>query len=192
MNKHITLASILLSVTILQGCVAAAVVGLAGTASVVNDRRTVGSQIDDQTIEVKAAAYIADSPTLKKHAHIQVVSLNGSVLVVGQIPDSQQKSALISAIGKIQGVVQVHDQLRIQKPNSLSDRSHDVWLTSKIKAQLLASDKVDGTAIKVVTENSEVFLMGLVSTKEANVAVEIARNVTGVNKVFKAFEPRKN
>ena len=190
MNNYKRLLLPLIAVAFLQGCAAAAVVGIAGTASVLNDRRSVGSQIDDQTIEVKAAARIADSEILTKNTNMQVVSLNGTVLVVGQATSNGIKKEVLNKIRSINGIVQLHDQLKVQDLTSLATRSKDVWLTSKVKTNLLANKRIDGTAIKVVTENSEVFLMGLVSTSEAATAVDVARNITGVKKVVKAFEYR--
>lgn len=191
MQFRTKLAIPLLAMIALQGCAAVAVIGIAGTASVINDRRTVGAQIDDQTIEAKSAVRIADSDILSKETHLQITSVNGTVLVVGQAPTPGLKKQALNLIKDIDGVVLLHDQVKIKPPISLATRSKDVWLTSKIKANLIASDKVDGTAIKVVTEDSEVFLMGLVTTKEAAVAVDIARNISGVAKVLKAFEYKK-
>ena len=179
------------AVIILQGCAAAAVIGIAGTASVINDRRTVGSLIDDQSIESKAAIRIADAPTLSEQIHITTTSVNGTVLTVGQAPTIGLKNQALNMIKSIDGVVLFHDQVRISKPTSLATRTKDVWLTSKVKANLITNDKVDGTAVKVITENSEVFLMGLVTANEANIAVDVARNITGVKKVYKAFEYKK-
>lgn len=182
------IAITLLSLTLLQGCVVAAGAALGLGAASVNDRRTIGSQVDDQTIEVKAHSLIADNAELDEQTRIQIVSLNGIVLVVGQAPNDTLKNKIISTISGIQGIKKVHNQIRIGKLTSMGTRTNDTWLTTKVKTELIASDKVDGTAIKVVTEDSEVFLMGLVSNNEGNIAVNIVRNVTGVSRVYKAFQ----
>lgn len=179
------------TITLLQGCVAAAVIGVAGGVSAANDNRSIGSQIDDQTIEISAYTKLAENKGIDKNSHIQVTSINGTVLVVGEIPNKLLKDQAIKIINGVAGVKRIFDQLRIANVTSLATRSHDTWLTSKVKTALFASDAVEGNNIKVVTENSEVFLMGLVTKQEAEQAVEIARNVSGVKRVFKAFEFQK-
>ncbi|WP_068544902.1 BON domain-containing protein [Thalassotalea crassostreae] len=178
----------LLAVSLLQGCAVAVIAGIGAGAASIHDRRTLGSQLDDQAIEVKAHSLIAENKDLDEKTRVQVVSVNGTVLVVGQAPNAQLKEAVIKSIADIQGIKKLHNQIRLNKLTSMGTRSHDTWLTSKVKAQLIASDKIDGTAIKVVTEDSEVFLMGLVNKKEADVAVGIVRNINGVSRVYKAFE----
>ena len=119
---------------------------------------------------------------------MHVVSLNGSVLIVGQSPNTYLKDLAAKTVSEVRGVEQIHNQIRISNTTSITTRSNDIWLTSKVKTALFGSDKLEATNIKVVTENAEIFLMGLVSAAEGNEAVEIARNVSGVNRVFKAFE----
>ena len=114
--------------------------------------------------------------------------MNGSILVVGQAPNSFLRDEAMKILKSIDGIVQIHNQIRIGNTVSIGTKSNDVWLTSKVKTALFKSDQLEATNIKVVTENGEVFLMGLVSQLEANEAVEIARNVSGVNRVVKAFE----
>lgn len=185
LSKFILLAS---TAVILQGCVAAAVVGVVGSASVANDNRTLGKQIDDQQIEFTAHNKLAKIEGLTDNTNLQVVSLNGKILVVGQSVNSYLKDLAIKALNDVHGVEQVHDQIRIGNVVSITTKSNDIWLTSKVKTALFGSDELDATNVKVVTENGEVFLMGLVKTTEANAAVEIARHVGGVNRVFKMFE----
>ncbi|MFT4723615.1 MAG: osmotically-inducible protein OsmY [Colwellia sp.] len=180
----ITLASILF----LQGCVAAAVVTIVGGASAATDERSIGTQLDDQKIEFEANAKLGKHQALADNTNIQVISVNGSVLVIGQVPNTYLRDLAIKSINEVKQVVQLHNQIRISNTTSITTRSNDVWLTSKVKAALFGSDNIDATNIKVVTENGEVFLMGLITQAQANEAVEIARNVSGVNRVFKIFE----
>lgn len=186
-----SLKSIISTVTLailLQGCVAAAVVGVVGGATVATDNRSLGNQIDDQKIEIDANAILNKSDALSDNTNLQVVSVNGSVLVIGQAPNSYLRDQAIKAINEIKGINRLHNQIRISNTTSFTTKTNDVWLTSKVKTALFGTDKLDATNIKVVTENGEVFLMGLVAKAEANIAVEIARNVGGVNRVFKIFE----
>ncbi|WP_281555851.1 division/outer membrane stress-associated lipid-binding lipoprotein [Thalassomonas sp. RHCl1] len=182
------LALTVLAAALLQGCVAAAVVGVAGTAQVANDKRSIGNQIDDQVIELDAYASFKKQQGLTENTNLQVVSVNGSVLIVGQSPNTYLRDLAIKTLNNIEGVVKVHNQIRIGNVTSITTRTNDLWLTSKVKTALFADEKIKSGNIKVVTENAEVFLMGLVSQSQANMAVEIARNIGGVNRVLKAFE----
>ena len=183
-----SIISTLALAALLQGCVAAAVVGVVGGASVATDNRSLGNQIDDQKIERDAHANIANSEALKNNTNLHVVSVNGSVLVVGQAPNSYLRDQAIKAINDVNGVNQLHNQIRVSNTTSFTTKTNDVWLTSKVKAALFGNEELDSSNIKVVTENGEVFLMGLITKAQAAIAVDIARNVGGVNRVFKIFE----
>ncbi|WP_448568161.1 division/outer membrane stress-associated lipid-binding lipoprotein [Thalassotalea ganghwensis] len=180
--------TIIASALLLQGCMAAAVVGVVGGASVISDNRTIGTQLNDQQLELDAHAALNQIEGLKDQTNLQVVSVNGSVLIVGQAPSAHLKNLAIKTIEKLNGVKQVYNQIRIGNVTSLTTRSNDVWLTSKVKTALFKSDSLDAANVKVVTENGEVFLMGLVKANDAEKAVNIARHVGGVNRVFKMFE----
>lgn len=183
-----SIISTLVLVALLQGCVAAAVVGVVGGASVAADNRSLGNQIDDQKIELDAHAKLANSEALNNNTNLHVISVNGSVLVIGQAPNSYLRDQAIKAINEVNGINQLHNQIRVSNTTSFTTKSNDVWLTSKVKTALFGRDELDATNIKVVTENGEVFLMGLVTKAQADIAVDIARNVGGVNRVFKIFE----
>ncbi|MEO2268734.1 division/outer membrane stress-associated lipid-binding lipoprotein [Pseudoalteromonas pernae] len=185
-NKH--LIGVVVASLLLQGCAAAVVAGTAGAVTAANDRRTIGSQIDDNNIEIKTTLAIKDALGERKDANVTVVSYNGIVLLLGQVPSDQLKTQSQNAAEGVDGLRRLHNQLRIGSPTSITTQSHDTWLTSKVKTQLLAAENVSGNNIKVVTENGEVFLMGLVSKTEANEAVQIARNISGVERVIKVFE----
>jgi osmotically-inducible protein OsmY len=117
-----------------------------------------------------------------------VTSVNGSVLLIGQAPTSYLRDQAIKIVNEIDGVVRIHNQIRIGNTTSVTTQTNDIWLTSKVKTALFSGEKVNGKNIKVITENAEVFLMGIVTKKEADAAVKITRNISGVNRVFKAFE----
>ncbi|WP_425334953.1 division/outer membrane stress-associated lipid-binding lipoprotein [Pseudoalteromonas piscicida] len=182
------IASLLAAILLLQGCAAAVVAGTAGAVSAANDRRTIGAQIDDNNIEIKGTLAIKGIKRLADHANITLVSVNGVVLMIGQVANREMKTEAERALQNVAGIKQVHNQLRISTNIGITTQTHDTWLTSKVKTKLLAAEEVNGANIKVVTENAEVFLMGLVSKDEANSAVEIARNINGVKRVIKAFE----
>lgn len=186
--KPMKLVALVTLVAVLQGCAAAAVVAITTGASMATDRRSIGNQIDDQSIELEAYNEITKNKSLNDNTNLHIVSLNGSVLVIGQAPNTYLKDQAISIINDIDGVAKIHNQIRIGNITSITTQTNDVWLTSKVKTALFSNDEINGNDIKVVTENAEVFLMGLVSKKEADAAIEITRNISGVNRVFKAFE----
>jgi len=182
------LTAILLTLATLQGCAAVAVVAVTTGASMATDRRSIGNQIDDQSIEVEAYNEITKNKILNDNTNLHISSVNGSVLIIGQAPNTLLKDQAIKILHNIGGITRIHDQIRIGNITSVTTQTNDVWLTSKVKTALFSSDKVNGNDIKVITENAEVFLMGIVSKKEADAAVNITRNISGVNRVFKAFE----
>jgi len=187
-NKYFKLSTVLLIFSLLQGCAAVAVVAITTGASMATDRRSIGNQIDDQSIEVEAYNEITKNKSLNDKTNIHVISVNGSVLIIGQAPNTYLRDQVIKIINNISGVVRIHNQIRIGNLTSITTQTNDVWLTSKVKSALFASDEVNGNRVKVITENAEVFLMGLVTKEEANTAINITRNISGVTRVFKAFE----
>ena len=192
MKKPILALALLTGALLLQGCAAVVVGGAAGTAKATGDRRTLGAQWDDQTIELKAANLLADNKSLSASSKISVYSNHGRVLLVGQTPSDAYKQEAGKIVGRIEGVRHVYNELRLGKPVSRGVRSNDTWITSKVRADMLGTKNFDSTKVKVVTENSEVFLIGLVTRQEGDQAVEIARHVSGVKQVIKAFEFAQN
>lgn len=185
---QLKIITLLATIWLLQGCAAAVVAGTASAVSAANDRRTIGSQIDDNNIEIKATIALKKVPALSEKANISVVSVNGTLLLVGQVPSDSLMSQAEQAVRNAVTVKQIHNQLRIGTRIGITTQTYDTWLTSKVKTKLLTAETITGNNIKVVTENSEVFLMGLVSEAEADQAVEIARHINGVARVIKAFE----
>ena len=184
--------SSLFMLTTLQGCVGIATVAVVSGASIATDHRTINEQIDDQTIEYNASKKISENDVLQNQTNLHLVCINGAVLIIGQAPNSYLRDMAVKEVTSVNGVQKVHNQIRIGHSTSFTTRSNDVWLTSKVKTALFSSDKLNPTNIKVITENAEVFLMGLVSKEEADEAVEITRNIGGVNRVFMAFEYLKS
>lgn len=184
-SRLLAVASVL---ALLQGCAAVVVAGGATAVGAATDRRTLGSQIDDSSIAIKARRALADDSTTSTNVNINVTSYNGVVLLTGQAPSERVISRAGQLVKSIQGVRDVHNQIRLGSNTSLTTRTNDSWISTKVKTQLLADEEVSGLNIRVITENAEVFLMGLVGGKEADKAVDIARHVSGVSRVIKAFE----
>lgn len=186
--KQLSLALVIASTVVLQGCIAATAVTVAAGASVAADERSVGNLIDDQSIEIKAHNDLVKHESIDNNTNLQVISFNGSVLVVGQAPNTYLRDLAIKTLNEVDGIKQIHNQIRIGNKTSIATRTNDVWLTSKVKAALFADETLAGNKVKVVTENGEVFLMGILNATESDIAVNIARNISGVNRVYKIFE----
>jgi osmotically-inducible protein OsmY len=179
-------AAVSMSVLMLGGCAAVVVGGAVGTAMVATDRRTAGTQLEDQNIELKALTRIRE--TVGERGHVNVVSYNRQVLITGEVPTEADRSALEQSIARIEGVRSTVDEMAVMGSTSLTARSNDTILTSKVKASFIDAKDLQANALKVVTERGTVYLMGRVTEREANRAADIARGVSGVQKVVKVFE----
>lgn len=190
MIKRLTKASLFLSsIIILQGCVTAAVVGIAAVATkVATDPRTTGRQIDDETLEERVAYRLNQDTQLKEEARINVVSYNGKILLIGQSPSEMAKETAKNVAMGIEGVSDVYNEIRVGSKIGIAQITKDSWITTQIKSKLLVNSEVKTTDVKVITENGEAFLMGNLTQNQANAAAEVARNVSGVTKVVKVFQ----
>lgn len=176
-------------ITHLFGCAAVAVGGAAAaTGTAVADRRTTGTLIEDQTIEVKALKAIHDDADLNKQAHINVTSYNTVVLITGETPTDAMRQKAMELVKGVDKVTHVYNELTIAAPSSMTARGSDSIITTKVKTKLFADKKVSGIQFKVVTEKGVVYLMGIVSRAESEIATEIARKTGGVQKVVKLFQ----
>lgn len=188
MQKFKFILLLIIPIIILQGCAAAVVTGVAAGTALVHDRRTSGSVIDDEGIELKAATAIYDNKEIHDQSHINVTSYNGIVLISGETLTEDLKQQITELIKAIPKVTRVHNELMIAAPSSLPSRSSDSWITSKIKTKLTTDKNIDPFYIKVVTEHGVVYLMGIVSHAEADAAVAIVTKADGVQRVVKIFE----
>ncbi len=181
--------AVIVSTFMLQGCIGAAVV--AGTAAVATktatDPRTVGTQVDDTTLVSRVDSAIAKDAQLKKEARIVSTAYQGKVLLTGQAPTQELSNRAKQIAVGVEGATEVYNEIRLGQPVSLSTASSDTWITTKLRSQLLTSDTVKSSNIKVTTENGEVFLLGLVTQQEGDSAAQIASKISGVKHVTKAF-----
>ena len=180
--------AVLISALLLQGCVGAVVVGSAAVGTkAATDPRTVGTQVDDGTLELRVNSALSKDQQLKKEARVNVTAYQGKVLLTGQAPNTELSSrAKQIAIG-VEGATEVFNEIRPGQPIGLGTASSDTWITTKVRSQLLGSDQVKSSNVKVTTENGEVFLMGLVTAREGQAAADIASRVSGVKHVTTAF-----
>lgn len=172
--------------TQLSACVPVVVGGAAAGGAMAADRRTSGTYIDDQAIELKASKAIADS--IKEKVHANVTSYNRQVLITGEVSDEANKKKAESVVRPIENVTSIKNYLEIAANSSIGSRTNDTYITSKVKANFLKENKFAANYVKVVTENGTVYLLGLVTHKEADDAVEITRSIGGVKAVVKVFE----
>ena len=188
--RLLSLISLLLAIAVfLGGCAAAVVGGAAVGTSVAVDKRTTGDYVEDQNIKVKFSSLYYDNKDLSKNTHVNVTSYNRQVLITGEVPNDRYKQQLSRIAQQIKNVRHHYNEVTIGQPSSISSRSNDVYITSKIKASVLSNMKqLDGAQVKVVTENGSVFLMGLITREQGNQMTEIARTTRGVKKVIKLFE----
>lgn len=188
-SKKLTLISLI--PLLLSGC-AAAVVGAAGaagaTATVAHDRRTTGTFIEDQSIELKAVKSFFSDKEINDSSHINVTSYNTVVLITGETPSEDIRDRIVNIVRNIPKVTHVYDELTIAAPSSWTSRGSDTLITSKVKTRLLTLNNFDGTRIKVVTEKGVVYLMGLVTRAESDIATGEAQQSGGVQKIVKLFQ----
>lgn len=157
-----------------------------GGAMMYSDRRTSGAQLEDQGIELKGAARVKEA--IGERGRVSVTSFNRTVLLTGEVPTEADKAAVEAAIARLENVRSLLNELAIGPATSLIDRSNDALITSKVKASYVDARDIFANAYKVVTERGIVYLMGRVTDREADRGVAIARGVSGVVKVVKAFE----
>ena len=189
MFKILRLLFVVCLIPLLSACAAVAVGGAAGAgvASSV-DSRTTGTQIEDQTIEVKAYRAFNTDPELKEQAHLNVTSYNTVVLLSGETPSEAMRQKAVELVKNVEKVSHVYNEVTTAAPSSLVSRSSDSYITTKVKTKMFANKELSGLKIKVVTEKGVVYLMGITSRAEAEIATDIARQTGGVQKVVKLFQ----
>ncbi|UPQ88462.1 BON domain-containing protein [Vibrio sinaloensis] len=184
--KRFKLITTFLVTLTLTGCAGLFVAGAATTASIVIDPRSTQEIWNDNNIEFEVAG-IGNKAPFRGNARITASSYNGTVVLMGQANTEQLKREFESQAREIKGAKTIHNQLRVKTPLSMGEISHDSWITTKVKSALLAESELSGVKIKVITEDKEVFLLGYVSEQHADMATDIARNISGVKQVIRAF-----
>ena len=172
----------------LNACVPVAIgVGVAATASVATDRRTTGTQLDDEVIEDKSSLTFQER--FKGDAfHINITSYNGVVLLTGEVPAESAKADIEQIVRSNPKVRAIQDELVVGPVTDLGSRSNDTLITSKVKARFVEANKFQINHVKVVTERGVVYLMGIVTRDEGNAAAQIASTTEGAQRVVKVFE----
>jgi osmotically-inducible protein OsmY len=151
-----------------------------------SDRRTSGSQVEDEGIELRASSRIRDN--LGERVHVNVTSFNRQVLLTGEVPSAQDKQLVEQVVARVENVKTIVNELGVLGNSSFSQRTADTLVTGKVKASLLDSKDLFSNAFKVTTERGTVYLMGRVTQREATRVTDIARGTSGVSKVVRVLE----
>ncbi len=172
--------------TQLIACVPAVVGGAAAGGAIAADRRTSGIYVEDENIELKAVKFM--ETTLGDQAHVNVTSYNRNVLLTGEVPDDKAKASAEAFVKSIENVRNITNEIAIGPKTDIGSRSNDTYLTSKIKTKFVTENQFPANYVKIVSENSVVYLLGIVTKAEGDAAAAIASNTDGVSKVVKVFE----
>lgn len=186
-NRALPLLALLAVTPLLPAC-APILLGGAAVSGVMlySDRRTSGAQVEDQSIENKAAKQI--HALIGDRCHVSAVSYNRIALLTGEVPTEADRAAIEKSVAGIENLRSVVNEIAVMTSSTLTSRSNDLLLTSKVRATFLDAGSFEGKAFKLVTERGTVFLMGRVTAAEADRAAELARSVSGVQKVVRVVE----
>ncbi len=157
-----------------------------GGAFVATDRRTSGTQLEDQGIKIKAANRIREA--LTDRGHVSVNAYNRRVLLTGEVPTEADRAAAEAAAAQTENVVGVVNELMVGFNSTLASRSNDMLVATKVRATLVDARDLMSNAFDVVVERGEVYLMGMVTEREANRAAELVSTISGVRRVVKMFD----
>ena len=186
------IAALLLGATVLpalQGCFPVVAAGFTGGVLATMDRRSVGTQTEDESIEWKASARVSEQlGSRADKAHINFTSYNRKVLLSGEVASNEDKAEVERIVSGVTNVQGVYNELVVGASSSFSDRSNDSFVTSKVKSRSVDSGKFNPVHVKVVTEAGTTFLLGMVTQPEADAAINVARTTAGVKRVVNLLE----
>jgi osmotically-inducible protein OsmY len=173
---------------IVSGCAPLFLAGATTSVAVLNDRRTTGTVVEDKAVGYKVEEEIQKLPGLYEHGHVSAVSYNLAVLIVGQVPDLEAQQKITNIANRVEKVKKVYNETTVGPASSLTQRTQDIWITTKVKAKISGSPELNPLRIKVITENGIVYLLGVVTLNEADIATQTAQQVSGVTRIVKLFE----
>lgn len=184
----IRISLLAISINLLSACIPTTI-GLIAVTSIdlLKEHRTVGTIVDDNLVEVSIYKEVLSDKTLGRGVHISPTSLNGVVLLTGEVNTEEQKKRAEDIVNSFQSVNQVVNQLDVAGKSSLTSRTNDTLITAKVKTQLIRDKQVDSTNIKVVTERGVVYLLAIVSPSEGELVIQQAKKVSGVVRIVKVF-----
>jgi osmotically-inducible protein OsmY len=188
MNKNL-IAALLLGATVLlalEGCFPVVAAGVGTGVMTALDRRTLGMQTEDESIEWKASSRVGDK--FRDRGHFNFTSINRTVLISGEAASADIKAEVEHIVAGIPNVRKVYNELVVGPSSSLTNRSNDSFITSKVKSRSVDNGKFNPLHVKVVTEAGAVFLLGMLTEAEEAAAIQVARTTAGVKKVVPLFE----
>ena len=186
MKHKIKTCILLLQTWLLASCVAAVVAG-AASSLVVYDKRTISMVEKDARIFHVLRSTLVPDPRFRD-SHLIVSSFNQVVLLAGQTPDASLRNVAQRIAQQTPNVSRVYNEITIDYPLSMTQQSKDTWITTQVRSKMLGEKGLESGSLRVITENSVVYLMGIVTPEQANLAVNVARQVKGVRKVVKVFQ----
>jgi osmotically-inducible protein OsmY len=183
-------AGAVLTASLLSGCPAVVIGGAGATASVAHDRRTSGTYVDDQEIEIRAFKLLQEHPEIRDKSNISTTSYNLAVLLTGQAASAEVASEFANLVARLPRVKVVQNKVVVGAESTLGEDSSDAYVTSKVKLALfeVKTPGFDPTRVKVVTSQGVVYLMGLLTQAEQDAVIEKVRRVSGVKRVVPVFE----
>ena len=180
---------LLVLTSLLSGCLASVAAGTAAVGGAfVSDPRSTKTVINDTNMSHQAAVKIAADKNLAEQTHIGVTTYDRVMLLTGQAPTAEMRQQAVDLAKTVANVKLIYNEISIGKPTPISARSKDAWLTTKVKSELLATQGFRSNDFKVVTEDNVVYLMGIVSRLQGELAAQTTSHVDGVKKVVTLFE----
>ena len=189
-NRFIKIVPLLLICLGIGGCapiITGAAVGIAATVAVY-DHKAIKGTMEDHNISKAILSKLQANTRIAKQCHIEVSSYHGTVLLVGQAPTPFLKNKAEELAQSVPNIKRLYNELTIEGPTSFLTRTSDSWITTKVKSRLLATKGLRAERVKVLTEDSTVFLIGITNRSQADLAVRATRQVKGVEKVVKVFQ----
>lgn len=186
--KHIIIAAFAAMLLSLGGCEAMTTATNPGTVNENYSERTRGAKVEDDSIETKIKHNLKRTDARLADAHIRVVSFNGVVLLVGQVPSQELRQMAEDVASEVRNVRRVLNELTVAANLPASQRLNDTWITTRVRAALASDDAIESGNLRVVTENASVYLMGIVSRREADRIVRVVSDTGGMQRVVKAFD----
>jgi osmotically-inducible protein OsmY len=185
--KLIKLTSLLFVVLSLQGCAGLFIAGAATTAVIITDERSPSLMLKEKDLEFEITG-LANKEPYRFNTRISANVYNGRTLLIGQAKTDALKQQLNDQIQALDGVKVLYNKIEVREPLTFTEINNDTWITTKVKSALLTESELNSINIKVITENSHVYLIGLVTPEQGDIATNVARNIKGVKSVVKAFD----
>ncbi|AVH31265.1 BON domain-containing protein [Vibrio fluvialis] len=185
--KTLRLFAVLVTLMTLSGCAGLFIAGAATTVNIATDPRTTQEIWKDSNLELEVTG-LSNKPPFQNQMRITASSFRGTVILIGQSRTPELLDQFVAQVQKLKDVKELHNQVKIKAPLSFGEISNDSWITTKVKSALLAKSELNGVKVSVITEDREVYLLGYISREHANIATDVARNISGVKQVIRAFE----